>query len=137
MTTMMARVPLALLAVAVIAWLGVMLRDVREVASAGNTIFGQPPPTRPQFDYAIKRLQGAELLNLDPNPRLDRARYLFIPRRYDEALELARSVAKDEPKNLDAWVVVFQAGQIIDPAIAAQARAAILRLNPYAALPRR
>lgn len=135
MTTMMARVLLALLAVGVIAWLGVMLRDVRLSESAGSVLFRTPPPSPQEFRGALADLSDAELLNPDPTPKVNRARFLLFRGRSAGALALAERVTVQEPDNLNAWGVVFQAGRAVDPASAAQARAAILRLNPYAGRP--
>lgn len=130
MTTMMARVLLAVLAVAVIAWLGVLIRDTRLSASAGAVLFRTPPPTQRELQAALADLSDAQLLTPDPTPKVNQARFELFRGRDRAALTLADQVVSDEPANLDAWAVVFQAGQIVDPSRAQQARAAILRLNP-------
>ena len=133
MRPMPARIGLALVAVLALGWLGIMLRDAISLQDAGNVLFRQPPPPRAELDRALKQMKDSNVLNPDPTGDIDRARFLLLNDRPRAALTLADQVVADEPDNLNAWSVVFQAGSKVDPARAAAAKAAILRLDPQAA----
>jgi tetratricopeptide (TPR) repeat protein len=129
---MFARIALALTAVLVLAWLGVLLRDTLLAVPAAFVIIEPKEPSQARFEAAMDDLRAAELLNPDRTPRLNQARFLNRRRDYREALEIANEVAADEPDNIAAWVEVFRAASNVDDARAQQAKAKILELNPLA-----
>jgi hypothetical protein len=134
---MLVRLALAVLAVVVVAWLGVMLRDTRTMESAGAVLFRSPPPSSPEFRRALSDMESAQFLNPDTNPRIYRARFLLLRKQDHAALALANDVVAAEPANINAWSVVFDAAQQVDPPRAAQARTEIVRLSPLISRGRR
>jgi hypothetical protein len=132
-----ARILLVSIAVLALAWVGVALRDAVVLQHAGDTLFSTPPPDRSQFQAGLDEMKSSDFLNPDPTGKIDRARFLLLHRKPRAALDLANGVVADEPDNVAAWAVVYQAGTEIDPARAEAARAAIIRLDPQAAKRRR
>jgi predicted Zn-dependent protease len=114
------RVVLALVAVLVLAWVGVLLRNF-EVGRDGVA------------DRDTKALESARLL--DPNLHWDEVLagvYLLTndPRR---AAAEAEQLIRAEPENVVAWSVLRAATRQTDPKRAAEATAALRRLNPRTA----
>lgn len=129
---MAARATLLVLAVAMLGCLGLMLRNAHQRAAAERVLFRNPPPTRTQFEAAVKQLKSADLLNPDTSPRVSRGAFIQT-KRPREALKIGNEVVAKEPDNLGAWTLVFSAAQPVDPARAQQAKVQILRLDPLAA----
>jgi hypothetical protein len=125
-----ARVVVALVAIVVLAWLGVMERDVRLVAD-GIEAAGRPG-TAGDLPRAATAFRRAGLLNPDTRPDVLLAAIQDRRGRRDEAVRALEDVVRGEPDNLGAWVVL-QAVARDDPAIAARARAARLQLDPISA----
>lgn len=130
----MARVATVLVAVVVLAWLGVMERDrrlfARGAAAAGNL------RTAADVSRAEADLRGARLLNPDLLPDVTRALVYRYDGRYDDAIALVEDVLRREPENRGAWGGLFALAQGRDPAAAERAAAALKRLDPINA-PRR
>jgi hypothetical protein len=126
-----ARAALATLAVLVIAWTGVLLRDWRLGHGASLPLFspGLPPA---QAARDVERLKDAELLNPDTRWRLARAKFYILLGDMDAAARTAEDLLRTEPDNLDAWGVVYRATRESDPRRSARAAAEIERLNPIA-----
>lgn len=124
---MVARVGLALVAVLALAWLGLMERSERLQARA----------THEAVDKHIVRAQAdlasASKLNPDTQPDVVRALLYIGLRQRGNAIAGVEAVVRREPDNLAAWGQLFRLAQGADPAAAARARAAILRLDPLAA----
>jgi Flp pilus assembly protein TadD len=122
-----ARVAVALVAVVVLGWLGLMERDTRLLArgidAAGR---GGERGDLPRAETAFQR---AGLLNPDTRPDVLEAAIQFRRGRADEAVAGLEEVLRREPDNLSAWIVLLAvAGE--DPVIARRARAARERLDP-------
>jgi hypothetical protein len=132
---MVTRAAVALVAVLAIGWLGVLLRDERVGASAADRIFYAPQLPPSELARQLDRMEGARLLDPDPKVDLNRAGLLLLRGRRAEAAAIAGARARREPANLEAWRIVFQATRGSDPDRAAQALAAIRRLNPLGARP--
>jgi hypothetical protein len=132
---MVTRAAVALVAALAIGWLGVLLRDERIGASAGVRIFYAPELPPAELGRQLDRMEGARLLDPDPKVDLNRAGLLLLRGRRAEAAAIAGAQARREPANLEAWRIVFQATRGSDPARAAQALAAIRRLNPLGSRP--
>jgi len=130
---MASRILLAAVAVIVIAWLGVALRDAIVLQDAGSVLFKTPPPPQSEFDRALDRMESSDFLNPDQTGKIDRARFLLLHDDPKGALALADQVVADEPENLAGWSVVYLAGQKVDPARAQAAVVAITRLDPVSA----
>jgi hypothetical protein len=122
----------ALVVVAVLAlgWLGVLYRDHRVGQDAADAIHYQPGLPRGEFERQLERLQGAQLLNPDRYWDLTRARYLLLRDRPRRALRTAKRLVRQEPDNLDAWLLVYKATSVVDPSRSDAALEEIARLNP-------
>jgi hypothetical protein len=116
---MVARVTVALAAVVVIAWLGVMERDTRLFQAAAK---GGPA--------AEADVRSARFLNPDTGPDLYRA-FLYTNRgQWRRSIALIEDVLRREPDNLFAWVGLRAAARGHDPSAVRRADAAVLRLDP-------
>jgi hypothetical protein len=126
-----ARVAVAVVAVVVLAWLGVMERNerllARGVATAGQL------NTPADFARAEADLRAARLLNPTTTPDFNRAVLYAGARRPERAIALMRDVVRREPDNRIAWGVLYGFTRDRDPATARRARAALRRLDPLAA----
>ena len=124
---MIARVAVVGVAVAVIAWLGVMERDTRLLARADHAAQAR--------DYAAadRDLRDADTLSADTTADLRRAFLAQATRRGDEARALLEDVVRREPDNLTAWGLLLTFSREADPAAAERARAQIRRLDPLRA----
>jgi predicted Zn-dependent protease len=123
-----ARVAVALVAVAALAWLGVMERDAYLRARGVETAGQLRKPA--DFARAEADLRAARLLNPDATPDVDRAvLYLAAGRRRD-AVALLEDVVRSEPDNRTAWVVLYGASDRRDAAAAERALAALRRIDP-------
>jgi hypothetical protein len=133
MAAMVGRAVLVTLSLVMIAWVAVMLRDVRLAEAGRKTLFGTPTPT--QAARAFDQLREAELLNPDTAPQVDRARYWIIQGRPRRTLAALNPVVADEPENYGAWTFLWGAAGAVDRPRAAEARAQILSLNPLVRFP--
>jgi hypothetical protein len=129
-----ARIAVALVAIVVLAWLGVMERDrrlfERGAATAGNL------RTAADVSRADADLRGARFLNPDLLPDVTRALVYRYDGRHREAIALVEDVVREEPENRGAWGGLLTLAQGRDPAAAERARAALRRLDPINARPR-
>jgi hypothetical protein len=128
----LARASVALFAVLVIAWLGVLLRDERLARSAQDRVFYTPTLSGSALARELDRLKDARLLNPDRTPDLQRAA-LLLQRGYpDEAARIAEEHVRHEPAALAAWTLIAKANRQRDPARAAEALGELKRRNPLA-----
>jgi tetratricopeptide (TPR) repeat protein len=130
----LARVCVALVAVAVLGWLGVMERDARLQArglEAASRLDVAGNPARAEASF-----RGARLLNPDTAPDLSRALVHRAAGRQREAAALVEDVLRREPDNLTAWSVLYTMTRGRDAAAARRALAARRRLDPVNARPR-
>jgi hypothetical protein len=69
---------------------------------------------------------------MDPDRYWDltRARYLLLRDRPRRALHAAEEIVGDEPDNLEAWLVVYQAAELVDSSRTGEAIDRIRQLNP-------
>jgi hypothetical protein len=127
----LARATVALLAVALLGWLGVMARDARLAARGVASLRPGSPPGA--LARAGHDLRGARLLNPDMEPRIDAA--LLLRARGDVAGAGAAigDVVRREPDNLVAWGILALLARDRDPAAYARALAARRRLDPLSA----
>ena len=130
---MAARIALAAVAVIVLAWVGIALRDQILLQDAGNVLFQTPPPPQSRFDDALRQMKDSDFLNPDQTGKIDRARFLLLHKDPRGALRLADQVVADEPDNIAGWSVVYLAGLQVDPARQQAAIVAITRLDPVSA----
>jgi predicted Zn-dependent protease len=121
---MVARAVVAVVAVVVIAWLGVMERNTRLEAA------GTAATARQDFARAESDFRAARLLNPDTMPDARRAYVYALSSRPREAVALLVDVVQREPENRAAWGVLEEITRASQPAIARRARAALDRLDP-------
>jgi predicted Zn-dependent protease len=123
-----ARVTVAVVAAAVLLWLGLMERDVRLDAQA--TELSAVPGHLAEADA---KLRDAQRLNPDSGPELKRA-FLYVGAgRPEEAASILEGILRREPDNLAAWGALFNVARDRDPAAADRALAARRRLDPLRA----
>jgi len=126
-----ARIAVALLAVVVLAWLGVMERDARlqarGVEAAGR--LGDPGGA----ERAHAAFRAARLLNPDTAPDVGRALVYQAQERPDAAIALLEDVVRREPDNPTAWSVLYAVARLADPPVARRALEARRRLDPLGA----
>jgi predicted Zn-dependent protease len=125
----LARVGVAVLAVAAIGWLGVMERDVRLQSSAVDAADAR------EFARAERDLRRARLLHPDTLPDVRRAFLYQGSGRSREALALLEDVVRREPENLAAWRLLRSFAGDDDPALAGRAVTVMRRLDPVNAPP--
>jgi predicted Zn-dependent protease len=124
------RARVAVVAVVVLAWLGISERSVRLQAS------GVAATARHDFDRAESDFRAARLLNPDAAPDLGRAFVYAASSRQAQAVALLDEVLRREPDNRAAWGVLEQITRQSDPGTARRAQAALRRLDPRYVPPR-
>jgi predicted Zn-dependent protease len=125
-----ARALLALLAVLVLAWVGVLLRnhELGEDALARSFFAAQLGEEQRQRD--LEDLEDAELLDPSSSWDVTTANYLLLSGDVPGAARAAERLVRDEPDNVSAWNVLQRATADSDPSRSAEAAAEIRRLNP-------
>jgi hypothetical protein len=127
---MVARALLALVAVLVIGWVAVLLRNYEIGKQAAVRAFFGPEPSAAERKRDLDRLDDAQLL--DPNAywKVARANYFLLDGDARSAAGAAEQLVREEPENIFAWSTLQRATERSDPARAAEAAARIKRLNP-------
>jgi hypothetical protein len=127
-----ARVLLALTALLVLAWVGVLYRNYETGKDAAVRGFFAPEKSRAARERDLQRLEDAQLL--DPNAywKVARANYQLATGDLRGAAAAAEDLVHAEPENIFAWSTLLRATEKSDPARAREAAAAIRRLNPLA-----
>lgn len=121
---------LAVLATGLVIWSAVLWRDERIGSSAVDRILRNPDLGDAAWADEMESLRDAELLNPGTSWDIARAGALLQRGRPDDAERVIEDVVGREPDNVEGWVVLHDVVRGRDPARAAEARAAILRLNP-------
>jgi predicted Zn-dependent protease len=121
------RLLVIVLAVAVLAWLGVMERAVRLQAS------GAAAAQRGDVAAAEADFRAARLLNPDSLPDVRRAFLYEGSGRPADAARVLEGVLRREPDNLEAWGLLYVFTRERDPASARRALEARRRLDPLGA----
>lgn len=126
------RACVAAVAVVVLAWLGVMERDVRlqDRAAAASRLSDVTPA---ELAHAETDLRRARLLNPDTTPDVARSAVVRLQGRERDALALLQDIARTEPENLLAWRLLGLYARGSDPALERRALAAQRRLDPVGA----
>ena len=129
---MAARVLLALCALVVLGWVGVLYRNYEIGKDAAIHAFFAPEKSRAGRERDLNRLDDAQLL--DPNAywKVARANYQLVTGDRRGAASAAEKLVRAEPENIFAWGILLRATEQSDPARARQAAAEIRRLNPLA-----
>jgi hypothetical protein len=123
------RIAVAVVAVVVLGWLGVMERATRLQAS------GIAATARHDFADAESDFRDARLLNPDTAADVQRAYVYALSSRTREGAALLEDVVRREPDNRAAWGVLEDITRASEPATARRARAALNRLDPLNAKP--
>ena len=123
-----ARVAVAVLAVLVLAWLGVSERATRLTAEAAALSERLEDPGAAA--RAESALRDARFLNPDTQPDIALAFVAFFRNDEERAVGLIEDVVRREPENLSAWRLLLDLAGEDDPATARRARAALRRLDP-------
>jgi hypothetical protein len=132
MRPLLPRLALAVVAILLVAWFAVLFRDNHIAQEASDRLHANPQMSEAEWTRQLDQLRKADLLNPQSEWRMTRANYLLL-RDKPAARQLAESVLRDEPDNLDAWRVVLLATRGRDPARASEALAEIERLDPLSA----
>jgi hypothetical protein len=140
---MLARLSLTVLALVVVGWMAVLARDARLFAGAtappAGGVGALPRALRSPGGLARRadQLRASRLLDPDTAPELQTAVFLEVraaPGDLSRALAIARSVARREPHNLDAWVDILSINRALGDQQGEQdARAHVRRLDPLLA----
>ena len=131
---MLARVLLAVCALIVIAWTGVLVRDHYLGKSAAAPLLYQPDLSDRDFRRNMDRLSDARFLDPDSAADLARTEYYLFRGRPRAAARVAEALVRSEPANADAWRLLWRATRVVDPTRAQEAAAELKRLNPLATL---
>jgi tetratricopeptide (TPR) repeat protein len=130
------RFTLIAVALLVVAWLALALRatrleaEGRELLDSGET----RPLTPADVEAGLDTLRRARQFNTDSDARLTQAALLAQQGRGREAIAVAERIVKDEPDNLEAWVLVYVSSAFTsDAPRAVQALRRVEGLNPQLA----
>jgi hypothetical protein len=128
--TVLARVIVAVVAVAAIGWLAVMERNVRlyERGIAVRELVDEESIARAEDD-----LEAARLLTPDRTADVGRALLLWTTGREPEARVVLEDVVRAEPDNLSAWTALGWVNDGRDRALERRVRAEMRRLAPPSA----
>ena len=118
------RVAVAVVAVVVLAWLGVMYRDAH-LQARGVAALGERDLRAAEAD-----LRAARFLNPDAGPDVTRGVIYRGQGRERDAIALLEEVVRREPDNLRAWTVMRLLAAGIDPATYRRSQAELQRLDP-------
>jgi hypothetical protein len=119
-----ARAATIAVALALLAWLGIMERSARLQAD------GLAATARQDFGAAETDFRAARLLNPDTTPDLRRAFVYVASSRQAQGVALIEGVLRREPENRSAWGLLEEFTRASDPATSRRATAAIRRLDP-------
>ena len=134
---MIVRGALALVAVVVLAWMVVLLRDAKDLAHGtvvpgGKTANLLPILRNPAtFKARVDDVRAARLLNPDSQPDIAIAGDYALrsaPGDLDHALAMMDAVVHREPENLQAWVDLLGIQEFRHDQAGARAAAAHIRL---------
>jgi hypothetical protein len=125
--SVVARACVALVAVALLAWLGVLERGTR--LQAEGVALLRPGAGDGDLARAGEKLEAARLLNPDTAPDVSRALVHRARGDVSSAVALVEDVVRREPDNLRAWGVLLLLAEG-DEGVARRALAAQRRLDP-------
>jgi cytochrome c-type biogenesis protein CcmH/NrfG len=129
--TIALRAVLVVAAALVALWLVQGLRPVRDERAGIAAVTakdGRTPQQHAARGYRLLGRAAAHTRSTEPELRL--AQLDALTHRPDRAVARLRAVVAREPANYDAWVLLSETARTVDPAVAARARAAALKLSP-------
>lgn len=121
------RAALAVTAVVVVGWLGVMERNAKLQAQGERAI------TKKDYALALDSLRKSQLLNLDTAPKLSRSLLLLSGPQRPAAVATIRDVVRREPDNIRAWRYLQLTVSAREPVAKRRALETIRRLDPIGA----
>ena len=126
---MLVRVLLVVASAAAIAWLAIWLDRYDAYQHARSEAIARGATKDPaRVRHVANLFEGARDLTPDTLPMLGEALFLTQAGDNQRATRVLNEVLRREPENVSAWGLLAQA----DPARAAEARAQVARLNPFA-----
>lgn len=129
---MLARAALVVIAVVVLAWVAVLLRDFR-VGRDAEASLNRRGLSEEQRTRGLDRLEDAELLNPDVDPKIARGSKALIFGRLGEAARIGSELVSEEPENLQGWAILQFSTRESDPALSRRAAVQVKRLDPLRA----
>jgi predicted Zn-dependent protease len=123
------RAALAVLALIVVAWSGVLWWGESVGRDASNRIITDRGLSDAEWERQMDRLRQANLLDPSTKWPIAEAGALLHRGHRAEAAHVIADVLEREPDNVEAWIVLREAAEGREPAKAAHARAEIRRLN--------
>ena len=132
---MLARAILLVLAVAGVVCAALDLSGVIAYRQAREIVYASHTLSRREVAEARRLLRRAASTTPDQAVRVDGAVLSYRTGHARDAERRADAVVRSEPANTLAWGWLLIATRQIDPARSRQARAALARLDPRAALP--
>jgi hypothetical protein len=117
-------------AIVVCAWFILGVVQTHDQARATALIDESTRPSAALTANILRLLDGAGTLNPDRDVALLRAQAQTRAGDGGAALRTAEGVVRDEPQNIDAWVVLGFAAQSVHPGLARLAREKELELAP-------
>jgi hypothetical protein len=124
----LARIAVAVIAIAAVGWLAVLERDERlyqRGIAAGGRLNNPRTIAKAESD-----LEKARLLTPDRTPDGARALILWTAGRAAHARPVLEDIVASEPDNLSAWTALGWVNAGYDPALERRAAAEMRRLDP-------
>lgn len=132
MRGVLVRLPVVVISIVALAWIGVLARDQHLGEAASDRILGNPDLSQVEFDREQRRLEHAELLNPDSTWEFNRG-VAWLGREPRRAATVLEALVRSEPENVRAWRVLRLANQIVARRESGRAEAEIRRLDPIGA----
>lgn len=124
------RLLLAAVALALVAWLAIDLRDSVLVTRVQHVVF-ERSPSAGALGRGLADVRDAKLLNPDRSLPLSYEAELFLLRGDTRgAVRVYQQMVQEEPKFAEAWFLLASVSAQVDPALSARARAEVRRLDP-------
>jgi predicted Zn-dependent protease len=124
------RASVAVLALLVLSWTAVLVRDQQVGNAASDELLHHAHLAPARAASEMRRLEDARLLDPDTTWDLNRAVAWVSLGRPRRAVRDLESLVRREPANLEAWRVLALISRRIDPARHEQALAELRRLDP-------
>jgi predicted Zn-dependent protease len=124
------RSALVLLSLAVCAWFVVGVIQARDLNHATNIVQSSRSLTSAQVEQARSLLDTAATLDPNRNVGLLRAQLAVASGERRQAIQLALRVTAQEPRNLNAWLLVAQLALPVDRPLTARAVGRLHQLDP-------
>jgi predicted Zn-dependent protease len=125
---MAVRAAVAVIAVLVIGWSAVLLRDTRQ--QERGTALAETSRDPATLERAVRHYEAASFLNPDTGPEVGRALALQSQGRAPEARAALEDVVRREPDNLTGWRLLAAITKELDPARSRQAVERARELDP-------